>query len=61
MNPKEAKRMGRFSQLAVAAAKDAIDQSKFLGKIFSFMINNLNISIINVCKIFENASMFLFE
>jgi len=33
MNPKEAKRMGRFSQLAVAAAKDAIDQSKFLGKI----------------------------
>jgi 3-oxoacyl-[acyl-carrier-protein] synthase II len=33
MNPKEAKRMGRFSQLAVAAAKDAIDQSKFLGKV----------------------------
>lgn len=33
MNPKEAKRMGRFSQLAVAAAKDAVDQSKFLGKI----------------------------
>ncbi|MBK90474.1 MAG: beta-ketoacyl-[acyl-carrier-protein] synthase II [Chloroflexi bacterium] len=33
MNPKEAKRMGRFSQLAVAAAKDAVEQSKFLGKI----------------------------
>lgn len=33
MNPKEAKRMGRFSQLAVAAAKDAIKQSGFLGKI----------------------------
>ncbi|MEC9099122.1 MAG: beta-ketoacyl synthase N-terminal-like domain-containing protein, partial [Chloroflexota bacterium] len=29
MNPKEAKRMGRFSQLAVAAAKDAIEQSNF--------------------------------
>ena len=36
MNPKEAKRMGRFSQLAVAAAKDAIDQSKFLGKTISW-------------------------
>ena len=33
MSPKEAKRMGRFSQLAVAAAKDAVEQSKFLGKI----------------------------
>ena len=33
MNPKEAKRMGRFSQLAVAAAKDAIEQSNFLGNV----------------------------
>jgi 3-oxoacyl-[acyl-carrier-protein] synthase II len=33
MNPKEAKRMGRFSQLAVAAAKIAVDQSGFLGKV----------------------------
>ena len=33
MNPKEAKRMGRFSQLAVAASKIAVDQSGFLGKV----------------------------
>ena len=33
MNPKEAKRMGRFSQLAVAAAKIAVEQSGFLGKV----------------------------
>ena len=33
MDKKESKRMGRFSQLAVAAAKDAIKQSGFLGKI----------------------------
>ena len=33
MNPKEAKRMGRFSQLAVAAAKDAIEQSNFSGNV----------------------------
>ena len=39
MNPKEAKRMGRFSQLAVAAAKDAIEQSNFLGtKLFLIII-----------------------
>ena len=33
MNPKEAKRMGRFSQLAVAASKIAVEQSGFLGKV----------------------------
>ena len=33
MGPKEAKRMGRFSQLAVAATKIAVDQSDFLGKV----------------------------
>ena len=33
MDKKESKRMGRFSQLAVAAAKEAIDQSGFLGKV----------------------------
>ena len=33
MNPKESKRMGRFSQLAVAASKIAVDQSGFLGKV----------------------------
>ena len=41
MNPKEAKRMGRFSQLAVAAAKDAVEQSKFLGKVDSDRIGVL--------------------
>jgi len=33
MNPKEAKRMGRFSQLAVAASKTAVDQSDFQSKV----------------------------
>ena len=33
MDKKESKRMGRFSQLAVAAAKEAIEQSGFLGKV----------------------------
>tara|TARA_B100001179_G_scaffold190494_1_gene147174 strand:+ start:18131 stop:19363 length:1233 start_codon:yes stop_codon:yes gene_type:complete len=33
MNPKEARRMGRFSQLAVAASKIAVEQSGFLGKV----------------------------
>ena len=33
INPKEAKRMGRFSQLAVAASKIAVEQSGFLGKV----------------------------
>ena len=33
MNPKEAKRMGRFSQLAVAASKIAVEQSGVLGKV----------------------------
>ena len=33
MNPKEENRMGRISQLAVAASKIAVDQSGFLGKV----------------------------
>ena len=35
MDTKESKRMGRFSQLAVAAAKEAVEQSNFIGKVKS--------------------------
>tara|TARA_B110000438_G_scaffold299664_1_gene350333 strand:- start:2876 stop:4111 length:1236 start_codon:yes stop_codon:yes gene_type:complete len=33
MSPKEAKRMARFTQLAVAASRSAVEQSNFIGKV----------------------------
>lgn len=33
MNPKEAKRMARFTQLAVAASRSAVEESDFIGKV----------------------------
>ena len=41
MDTKESKRMGRFSQLAVAAAKEAVEQSNFIGKVKSDRIGVL--------------------
>ena len=41
MDTKESKRMGRFSQLAVAAAKEAIEQSDFIAKVKSDRIGVL--------------------
>ena len=41
MDTKESKRMGRFSQLAVGAAKEAVEQSNFIGKVKSDRIGVL--------------------
>ena len=41
MSPKEAKRMARFTQLAVAASRSAVEESDFLGKVSSERIGVL--------------------